>query len=118
MLMNKRTHIILTGKMVDLMVEANPTRYKDYGTFDRNSQKVLQLEVKKALYGCMESAMLLWEDITHYLVEEMEFIVNPYNMCVANKVIDGSQCTVLWHVDDFKILHANKDTVKKSHSTT
>ena len=41
MLMNKRTHVILTGKMVDLMVEANPTRYKDYGTFDRNSQKVL-----------------------------------------------------------------------------
>ena len=41
MLMNKRTHVILTGKMVDLMVEANPTRYKDYVAFDRNGQKVL-----------------------------------------------------------------------------
>jgi len=36
MLMNKRTHVILTRKIVDLMVEENPTRYKDYVTFDRN----------------------------------------------------------------------------------
>ena len=60
----------------------------------------------------MESARLLWEDITQYLVEEMEFIVNPYDMCVPNKVINGSQCAVLWHVDDFKISHVNKGTVE------
>ena len=59
MLMNTRTYVILTGKMVDIMVEKNPSRYKDYVTFNRNGQKVLWLEVKKALYGCMESARLL-----------------------------------------------------------
>jgi len=71
------------------------------------------LEEKKALYGCMESARLLWEDITRCLFEEMKSIVNPYDMCVVKKVIDGSQCTVLWHVDDFKISHANKHIVEE-----
>ena len=113
MLMNKRTHVILTGKMVDLMVEENPTRYKDYMTFDKNGQQALCLEVKKALYGCMESARILWEVITRCLVEAMKFIVNPYDMCVPNKVIDGSQCTVLWNVDDFNISQANKHAVEE-----
>jgi len=37
--------------------------------------------------------------------------VNPYNWCVANKMINGEQCTVLWHVDDIKISHVDKNVV-------
>ena len=87
MLMNKRTRVILTEKMVDLTVESNPTRYKDYVTFDRNGQKVLWLEVKKALHGRMESARLLWDDITRYLVEEMKFIVNHVTCALRTKLL-------------------------------
>ena len=94
MIMNKRTHVILDGKMADLVVTANPSRYKDYETYNKNGNKVLWLEVKKALYGCMESARLLWEDITDHLVNKLGFIVNPYDMCVANKVIEGIQFTI------------------------
>lgn len=36
------------------------------------------------------------------------FCLNPYDECVANKVIDGMQCTILWHVDDLKISHAQQ----------
>ena len=32
-------------------------------------------------------------------------------MCVANKVIEGKLCTILWHVDDFKVSHPNKTVV-------
>jgi hypothetical protein len=35
------------------------------------------------------------------------FKINPYNWCVANKTINGRQCTVLWHVDDIKVSHVN-----------
>ena len=24
-------------------------------------------------------------------------------MCVVNKIINGSQCTIIWYTDDFKI---------------
>ena len=42
----------------------------------------------------MESARLLWEDITDHLVNKLGFIVNPYDMCVANKVIEGIKFTI------------------------
>ncbi len=33
------------------------------------------------------------------------FKINAYDPCVANKIINGKQMTILWHVDDLKILH-------------
>jgi hypothetical protein len=37
--------------------------------------------------------------------------VNPYDQCVVNKIINGKQCTVVWHVDDLKISHVDKSVV-------
>ena len=39
MVMNKRTHVILDRKMVDLIVTANPSRYKDYVIYNKNGTK-------------------------------------------------------------------------------
>ena len=44
-------------------------------------------------------------------LEEMGFKVNPYDPCVANKMIKGAQCTICWHVDDLKISHVDKRVV-------
>ena len=41
----------------------------------------------------------------------MSFKINLYNSRVANKVIDGKQCTILWYVDDNKIFHMNPKVV-------
>jgi len=35
------------------------------------------------------------------------FEINPYDPCVANKIVKGSQMTVSWHVDDLKASHAS-----------
>ena len=43
----------------------------------------------------------------------MGFEVNPYDPCVANKTINGSQMTVTWHVDDLKISHKESSDVTK-----
>ncbi len=32
-------------------------------------------------------------------------------MCVANSVIDGKQCTIVWYVDDNKISHVDPKVV-------
>ena len=39
----------------------------------------------------------------------MGFELNPYNLCVANKTVNGKQCTVVWYVDDLKISHIDVD---------
>ena len=35
------------------------------------------------------------------------FVINPYDPCVANKIINGSQFMIIWHVDDLKMSHAD-----------
>ena len=35
----------------------------------------------------------------------MGFLINPYDMCVANSMIEGKQCTICWYVDENKISH-------------
>ena len=44
-------------------------------------------------------------------LEDDGFVINPYNLCVANKVVNGKQLTVVWHVDDAKISHVDPDVV-------
>ena len=38
-------------------------------------------------------------------------MLNPYNLCVANKQVNGKQLTLVWHMDDIKALHCNPQVV-------
>ena len=42
---------------------------------------------------------------------KLGFEINPNNKCVANKIIDGKQCTIAFYVNDNKISHADKNVV-------
>jgi hypothetical protein len=96
----------LEGRFVDIMREVNPEYLKDVCL--GNGKKVLYLRILKALYGCIESA-LLWYSLYVSTLKGMGFIVNPYDRCVANAMIDGKQCTIVWYVDDNKLLHMSED---------
>ena len=37
--------------------------------------------------------------------------MNSYDWCVANKMVDGKQLTIVWHVDDLKISHRDSKVV-------
>ena len=41
----------------------------------------------------------------------MGFILNKYDPCVANKMINGKQCTKVWYVDDNKVSHIDSKVV-------
>ena len=43
----------------------------------------------------------------------MGFILNSYDICVANKVMNGKICTIIWHVDDLKISHVDPRVVSE-----
>jgi hypothetical protein len=55
-----------------------------------NGKKVLYLRLQKALYGCVNSA-LLWYELFTGTLQGMGFELNPYNTCVANKTVDKKQ---------------------------
>ena len=64
----------------------------------------------RALYGCLESA-LLWYNLYSSTLEKIGFKINPYDRCVANKEINCSQCTVVFYVDDNKVSHKDPQVV-------
>jgi hypothetical protein len=36
---------------------------------------------------------------------DIDFVINPYDPCVANNIIEGDQMTICFHVDDCKLRH-------------
>jgi len=58
----------------------------------------------------LQAALLFWRLLSDTL-HEWGFKLNPYDKCVANKKINGKQCTIIWHVDDLKILHVEKKVI-------
>ena len=72
--------------------------------------KCLYVKVLRALYGCLESAFL-WYQLYSETLKELGFEKNPYDQCVANKVIDGKQCTIVFYVDNNKISHVDEKVV-------
>ena len=89
--MDEFTILKLVGQSVDILCKANP-EYEKFVT-EENGKKVLYLQLLKALYGCIRSAML-WYELFAVTLKGMGFVLNPYDLCVANKIIDGKQCTI------------------------
>ncbi|KAL7574572.1 hypothetical protein ACA910_015922 [Epithemia clementina (nom. ined.)] len=98
----------LTGDAVDIMCQVN-TSYAAFVTIEKG-QKVLYVQLARALYGCVKSA-LLWYELFASVLTERGFKLNPYDPCVANCSINGKQCTVVWYVDDDKISHVDPAVV-------
>jgi hypothetical protein len=102
-------HIKFEGEMAEMLVKMDPKLYRKY-VKDENGKTVMYVELLKALYGTMRAALLFWKLLSNKLVS-WGFEINPYDWCVANKMIDGKQCTILWHVDDLKISHVDAEVV-------
>ena len=99
----------MEGKYVDIMCAVNP-EYTDY-VIEENGKKVLYLQILKALYGMIESA-LLWYQLFSSVLTEQGFMLNPYDPCIANKMVNGKQCTIAWYVDDNMISHVEEEVVE------
>ena len=56
----------------------------------------------------MMKSMLLFYRILVSEVQEIGFVINPYDPCFANKMINGMQMTIRWHVDDLMISHVSQ----------
>jgi hypothetical protein len=99
----------LEGTMAELLVKLDPKMYRKC-ILIKNGKSVMYVKLQKALYGTLQAALLFWKNLTASL-KEWGFDINPYDWCVANKTINGKQCTVLWHVDDIKVSHEDPKVV-------
>jgi hypothetical protein len=104
--------IKLHGVLVDILVEMAPNVYKLYATTDKKGVKQLLVQCQNALYGTMVASLLYYRKFTKSLTE-IGFELNPYDPCVANKVIEGKQMTICFHVDDCKLSHRQPKVMDK-----
>ena len=74
-----------------------PNKYQPYVMIEKG-KPVLYVELVKALYGTIHAALIFWRKFTKQLID-WGFTVNPYDWCVANKLVQGSQLIITWHVD-------------------
>jgi len=101
---DKRLFLRLRDEFVDMMCSVNPTFTKHVIVDKKTGKKILYLKVLKAIYGCIESA-LLWYDLFSSTLVNLGWTINKVDRCVANKIINGHQATIAWYVDDGKLSH-------------
>jgi hypothetical protein len=100
----------IRGILVDILCELDD-KYVPYVTYE-DGKKLLYVHILKAIYGLLISAMLFYKKLVKDLTE-FGFESNPYDPCVANKLVNGHQMTVSWHIDNLKISHIDPNEVTK-----
>jgi hypothetical protein len=104
--------MVLRGELAELMVLVDPELYGPYVVETKRGEKLLYVRMCKAMYGLLRSALLFYLKLRADL-EEFGFKFNDYDPCVANKMVNGKQMTVTFHVDDLKISHAEEFELTK-----
>jgi hypothetical protein len=111
--MDEEVFMCIRGKLAELMVKTAPDIYRNYIYVGPDNKPVLYVKLQKALYGCLRSALLFYLKLLKDL-EGNGFKLNPYDPCVANKMVNGKQFTITWHVDDLKLSHVDVKEVDKT----
>ena len=97
-----QTIMRIRGALVDILCDIDPSC--EECVVEEKGVHTLYVHILKALYGLLVPSMLFYRKLSKDLVEA-GFVINPHDPCVANKMVDGKQHTVCWHVDDLKSSH-------------
>jgi len=96
------------GPLFETLCEMD-LNYKQF-VLNENNRQVLYVHIVKSLYGLMISAMLFYNKLKTDIIKN-GFKLNSYDPCAANKMVNGNQLTVSWHVDDLKASHKDSKAV-------
>lgn len=100
---DETVNIKFEGRIAEVLEMIDPKLYRPNIVIEK-VKKVLYGELYKVLYGMITASLLFWQQVTEDLMK-MGYIVNPYDWCLANKIVNGAQHTIGWHVYDFIMTH-------------
>ena len=99
--------------MVDMLMKIAPDMNEDYVTIDKKVNQQFLMECFNALDGIMVASLLYYQKFTKSL-KEQGYTMNPYDPCVWNKMINGKQLIICFHVDDCKVLLVSPKVVNET----
>ena len=68
--------------------------------------------MSQVIYDYIE-LVLLWYNFLSSTLQKIGYEINPYDRCVAKKIIQEKKCTIAWYIDNNKISHVNEDIVTR-----
>ena len=81
-------YIRFDGVMAKVVQKLDPDQYQGCVGQERG-KPAIYASLNKALYSTPKGALQFWENLTATL-KSWDFSVNPYDWCIANKMIKGS----------------------------
>ena len=66
------------------------------------------MKLSISMYVTLRGVLIYYKKLRKEL-ETYGFVINPYDPCVGNKWVKGSQLKIVWHVNDMKVSHVNAD---------
>jgi hypothetical protein len=97
------------GAMASMICDID-SKYSDNIVYGGNGKKFIYAKLTKAVYGTLLGAKLFHEKLSKQL-EDWGYEPNCYDRCTFNKMIDGNQVTIQFHVDDLKISHVKQSVI-------
>ena len=102
---SKLVFMAIAPIIATILVDIDPS----YKKFLRPNGSII-VELDQALYGCIESAVLWYNELSTFL-GSIGFAPNSYEKCILNKKEPGGQTTIAVYVDDLLIT-----STKQSHA--
>ena len=83
-------------------------------------QKDQGIQVEEEIHLCKNDKSCLWNTTGSYHLlqkvakhlQDKDFVCNDYDMCTFNKMVNGNQLTIQFHVDDLKASHHDPDVLR------
>jgi hypothetical protein len=97
------------GAMVSMICDIG-SKYEKNIVYGAKGKKHIYAKLTKAIYGTLLGAILFYQKLSKQLVG-WGYEPNCYDRCTFNKMIDGNQVTIQFHVDDLKISHVKQSVI-------
>jgi len=100
-------YMILDKRTTKLLVKM----YPEFEKFINESGKMV-VKLNKALYGCVQSALLWYECLRDFLLK-IGFTTNPYDECIFTRNNRTGNCTIIVYVDDLLFMASSKNIIEE-----
>ena len=104
-------YIMFEGIMVDIICEIDPSYFDKIMWSKDRKKEFLYGWLIKAVYRTLLGAIIFYNKLSKHLIDH-GFVQNEYDMCTFNKMVNGEQITVQFHVDDLKVLHKDQSVLE------
>ena len=103
---NKIVIMRINSHITSMLITTDPSMSEFVG-----KDGSLLVELDRALYGCVESARLWYDELSNTLINE-GFTPNDCDPCIFNKTVGGTQITIIVYVDDLMIISKKPRLIK------